>query len=81
MSFNDIATCWTHINSCLICWFHLQLKKMSCDLLEHAKQGYKIENGTVPPEPQIIHETVVQPKTIQSSSLDQVFQTYTNVSF
>lgn len=54
---------------------------MSCDLLEHAKQGYKVENGTIPPEPQISQETIVQPKIIQNSSLEQVFQTYTNVSF
>lgn len=54
---------------------------MSCDLLEHAKQGYKVETITVPFEPQISQEIVVQPKIIQNSSLEQVFQTYTNVSF
>lgn len=54
---------------------------MSCDLLENAKHAYKVENGTVPPEPQVSHEIIVQPKTVQSTSLEQVFQTYTNVSF
>lgn len=54
---------------------------MSCDLLEHAKEAYKVENGTVPTEvPQISHEIVVQPKIIQNTSVEQVFQTYTNVS-
>lgn len=54
---------------------------MSFDLLEHTKQGYKVENGALPVEPQLSQEIVVQPKPIQNNSLEQVFQTYTNVSF
>lgn len=54
---------------------------MSCDLLEHAKEVYKVENGTVPPElPQIPNEIVVQPKIIQNPPVEQVLHTYTNVS-
>lgn len=55
---------------------------MSCDLLEHAKEAYKVETGTVPSEvPQISNEIVVQPKIIQNreATVEQVFQTYTNV--
>lgn len=56
---------------------------MSCDLLEHAKEAYKVENGTATFEqPQILNEIVVQPKPkiVQNTSVEQVFQTYTNVS-
>lgn len=53
---------------------------MSCDLLEHAKQGYKEENKSVSLEPQLSHEAVVVPKTVPNSSLEQVYSTYTNVN-
>ncbi|XP_031636141.1 uncharacterized protein LOC116349026 [Contarinia nasturtii] len=55
------------------------LKKMSCDLLEHAKQGYKTSNGitTLEPPNSMLEMTAV-PKTLETNTLEQVFLSYTN---
>lgn len=62
--------------------FHLlQMKKMSCDLLEHAKQGYKTSNGITTLEPpNSMLEMSAVPKTLENNTLEQVFLSYTNVS-
>lgn len=52
---------------------------MSCDLLENAKQGYKLTNGTTV-ETHSIDEVAVVPKTVENNTLEQVFLSYTHVS-
>lgn len=54
---------------------------MSCDLLENAKQGYKMANGTTTLEPTTTDEVVTVPKTVENNSLEQVFLSYTQVRF
>lgn len=51
---------------------------MSCDLLENAKQTYKMSNGPKI-EPTVSHEVAVVPKPLETNTLEQVFFSYTNV--
>lgn len=52
---------------------------MSCDLLEHAKQGYKTTNG-IALEPNPSDEVAIVPKTLENNTPEQVFLSYTHVS-
>lgn len=52
---------------------------MSCDLLENAKQGYMMSNGTTL-ETNSTNEVITLPKPVENNSLDQVFLAYTPVS-
>lgn len=53
---------------------------MSCDLLEHAKQGYKTAN-VIALEPNTSNEVAIVPKTLETNSLEHVFLSYSHVSF
>lgn len=56
----------------------MQLKKMSCDLLENAKHTYKTSNGAII-EPTVSHEVAIVPKPLETNTLEQMFFSYTNV--
>lgn len=66
-------------NQMILFSFVTQLKKMSCDLLENAKQTYKTTNGAII-EPTSTNEVAAAPKPLENTTLEQVFYSYTNVS-
>lgn len=62
-----------------MCVIWLKLKKMSCDLLENAKQGYKTSNGpTLQTNP--TDEVVAVQTIMEANTYEPLVLSYTHVS-